>query len=102
MKFVYKLFRWLGQASEDSRTGKPSVKRVMFAMVITFLLGIVCGTSSVTIWTVYVNEGRDFIDTIKALLSFIENIAAMLLAAVTTGYVGGKAVEKKKIDEVTE
>lgn len=96
MTFIFNLFRWLGKAAEDSTTGLPSVKRVMFAMVVTFLLGIICGTSGVTIWTVYINEGRDYVKTVDAMLSFVENISAMLLAAVTTGYVGGKVVERKR------
>lgn len=96
MTFIYDIFRWLGKATEDSATGLPSVKRVIFAMVVTFLLGVTCGTSAVAIWTAYQYSGNDFIKTVSTLLSFTENMSAMLLAAVTTGYIGGKVAEKSK------
>lgn len=100
MSIAMTVLRWLGKAVEDSKSGLPSVKRVMFAMVVTFLLGSTCGMLITAAWIIWLAKLTDPLDVIKAVLPFVENMSLMLLTAVTTGYIGGKVVEKKP--EVTD
>ncbi|MFJ3685588.1 hypothetical protein [Pseudomonas sp. NPDC090208] len=89
--------RWMGRFVEEGSTGRPSVKRFGFALCITVLsavLGLFGGVMAGVTWMAH--GGDQAIELVRIIANSLEIIAGMVLGAVTTGYVAGKAVERPR------
>lgn len=93
------VMRWLGRIVEEGSTGRPSVKRFGFALCVTVLsavIGLFGGVMGGVAWMAHGSEQA--IELVRILANSLEVVAGLVLAAVTTGYVGGKAVERPRKD----
>jgi hypothetical protein len=91
--------RWMGRFVEEGTTGRPSVKRLGFALCITVLsavIGVFGGVMGGVAWMA--NGSPQAIELVRIIASSLEVISGMVLTAVTTGYVAGKAVERPRKD----
>lgn len=91
------LLRWLGRFVEEGTTGRPSVKRFGFALCVTVLSGIMCVFGGVMGGVVWMAQGSpQATELVRIIAGSLEVISGMVLGAVTTGYVAGKAVERPR------
>ena len=89
--------RWMGRFVEEGTTGRPSVKRFGFALCVTVLsavLGLFGGVMGGVAWMAHGTDQA--IELVRIIAGSLEIIAGMVLGAVTTGYVAGKAVERPR------
>lgn len=95
-RLLERLVSWLSAFVADGKTGLPSVKRVGFAMsvtVLSFVMGMIGGVISVVTWDSH--GSPQAIELVRIVSGTLEVLAGLVLTAVTTGYVAGKAVERK-------
>ncbi|WP_122558462.1 hypothetical protein [Pseudomonas viridiflava] len=89
--------RWLGRFVEEGTTGRPSVKRFGFALCITVLCAVIVLFGGVMGGVALMSHGTaQAIELVRIIAGSLELISGMALTAVTTGYVGGKAVERPR------
>ena len=92
---LYAFITWLGDFVRDSKTGKPSVKRYGLALAVTVLCGIMAGMgTAITILTASA-DSQSQIEIIRIVCNLLENLALMVLTAVTTGYLVDRTQERK-------
>ncbi len=92
---LYTFITWLGDFVRDSKTGKPSVKRYGLALAVTVLCGIMAGMgTAITILTASA-DSQSQIEIIRIVCNLLENLAFMVLTAVTTGYLVDRTQERK-------
>lgn len=90
------LVKWFGSVLNDSRTGQPSAKRFGMVLAITVLCGVMGMIGGVICGVTWAAHGSDkAVELVRIVSGSLEVIAGLVLAAVTTGYVGGMAVENK-------
>lgn len=88
---------WLAAFVAEGRTGRPSVKRFGFALAITVLsavMGVFGGVMGGVAWMSH--GGPQAVELVRIISNSLEMIAGLVLTAVTTGYVAGKAVERPR------
>lgn len=95
--WVADFLRWCGDAVENADL-RPSVKRIGLVMVVTgavmimvfatgFMGGLVCATYNKL-------AGSEIIRVLEVFSDLIKVLAGLALTAVTTGYLGGKKIER--------
>ncbi len=97
LEWVPRFIFWLGSFVVDSKTGKPSVKRVGLAMSVTALVMIMlvfAGVAAAVVWLSH-NDASDRAQLVGRLVDGITYIAGLVLAAVTTGYLVDKSSQRK-------
>lgn len=91
--------RWLGRFVEEGTTGRPSVKRFGFALCVTVLsaiIGVFGGVMGGVVWMAH--GSPQAVELVRIIAGSLEVISGLVLGAVTTGYVAGKAVERPRKD----
>lgn len=86
---------WLAAFVAEGSTGRPSVKRFGFAMAITVLsavMGVFGGVMAGVVWMSH--GGPQAVEMVRIVADSLQMVAGLVLTAVTTGYVAGKAVER--------
>lgn len=89
--------RWMGRFVEEGTTGRPSVKRFGLALAITVLSAVMAvfgGVMGGVAWMA--RHDLQAVELVRIISGSLEVIAGMVLTAVTTGYVAGKAVERPR------
>jgi hypothetical protein len=87
----------MGRFVEEGTTGNPSVKRFGFALCVTVLsvvIGVFGGVMGGVVWMAH--GSAQAIELVRIIAGSLEVISGMVLGAVTTGYVAGKAVERPR------
>jgi len=95
MKSLAFLATWLMRVCEEGRSGHPSAKRFGLLISVTVLscvMGLFGGVLAGITWTAGPGQSLELARVVSGSL---EVIAGMVLTAVTAGYVGGKAVERR-------
>lgn len=93
---VERFLIWCGRGVED-RSGHPSVKRIGLIMAVTVLCMVMAAFGGVIAGiAMSITTDPQKIETLKVITNSLENIAGMVLLAVTTGYLGGKGIERMK------
>ncbi len=93
--FIPRFLYYLGEFVQDSKTGKPSVKRYGLALAITVLCGVMLGVG-IVISVVTLNAPvQSHVELIRILASTLEVLAGLVLTATTTGYLVDKAQQNK-------
>lgn len=103
MSAFARLMIWLGSFVTDGSSGLPSVKRLGYAMSVTilsFVMGAIGGVISVVTWESHGTPQAT--ELVRIIASTLEVLAGLVLTAVTTGYVAGKAVERAKDPSTSE
>ncbi len=95
MKAFVFLFTWLMRVCEEGSTGRPSAKRFGLLLSITVLSAVMGVFGGVLAGITWVADSGNSLELARLLANSLEVIAGMVLAAVTTGYVGGKALERR-------
>lgn len=93
---LMRLLLWFGRVVEEGETGQPSAKRFGLILAVTVLasvMGLIGGVIAGVTW--YASGTPQAIELVRIVSGTLEVIAGLVLAAVTTGYVAGKAVERK-------
>ena len=93
---LMRVLLWLGRVMEEGETGRPSAKRFGLILSITVLasvMGLIGGVIAGVTW--YANGTPQAIELVRIVSGTLEVIAGLVLTAVTTGYVAGKAVERR-------
>lgn len=88
---------WLAAFVAEGHTGRPSVKRFGFALAVTVLalvMGLFGGVMCAVAWMGH--AGPHAVDLLRIVSGSLEVLAGLVLTAVTTGYVAGKAVERPR------
>jgi hypothetical protein len=90
------LVAWLGRAMSDGQSGTPSVKRLSFFLTVCVLMGAVTSAlvSALVVLAMRVPEDR-LMDMSHVLSDLIQTLVLTAVSAVTGGYLGGKAIERK-------
>jgi hypothetical protein len=94
---------WLGDFVEDSRTGRPSVKRFGLALAVTILcavMGALGGVAAGVTWNLQDTEKS--VELVRELLSALTWLAGLVLSAVTTGYLVDKNQARKSASKQEE
>lgn len=88
------LLIWLRRVCEEGSNGRPSAKRFGLLLAVTVLsvvMGLFGGVLAGVTWTA---QAAQSLELARIMASSLEVIAGLVLTAVTTGYVAGKAVER--------
>lgn len=93
--FLLRFFLYLGEFVQDSKTGKPSVKRYGLALAITVLCGVMLGVGLVISVVTLNAPVQSYIELVRILSSTLEVLAGLVLTATTTGYLVDKAQQNK-------
>lgn len=94
-KFIPQFLRYLGEFVQDSKTGKPSVKRYGLALAVTILSGVMLGVGLVISVVTLHAPDTSHIELVRILSSTLEVLAGLVLTATTTGYLVDKAQQSK-------
>lgn len=90
------LWGWLAKAASEGKDGQPSSKRVGFLYLIGIVGGSITGLTLVLGWVATMNiTGPQAVDAARIVGDTLVWIVGTGLTAVTSGYIGGKAVERK-------
>ncbi len=95
MKALAFLATWLMKVCEEGRSGNPSAKRfglLLSVTVLSFVMALFGGVLAGVTWSAGPGEALELARIVSGSL---ETIAGLVLTAVTAGYVGGKAVERR-------
>lgn len=86
---------WLARIVSDGSTGNPSAKRfglILSVSVLTLVMAVIGGVIAGVTWAA--QSGPQAVELVRIISGTLEVLAGLVLAAVTTGYVAGKAVER--------
>jgi len=90
------LVKWFGSVLNDSKTGEPSAKRFGMVLAVTVICCVMGAIGGVICGVTWAAQGTDrAVELVRITSGSLEVLAGLVLAAVTTGYVGGMAVENK-------
>lgn len=90
---------WLAAFVAEGSTGRPSVKRFGFALAVTVLSAVMGLFGGVIAGVAWMSHGQpEAVALIHIVANSLEMVAGLVLTAVTTGYVAGKAVERKQAE----
>lgn len=95
MRALVLLATWLMRVCEEGRSGHPSAKRfglLLSVTVLSFVMALFGGVLAGVTWSAGPGQA---LELARIIASSLEVIAGMVLTAVTAGYVGGKAVERR-------
>lgn len=95
MRALAFLATWLMRVCEEGRSGHPSAKRFGLLISVTVLscvMGLFGGVLAGVTWSAAPGQS---LELARVIAGSLEVIAGMVLTAVTAGYVGGKAVERR-------
>lgn len=92
---INRILGWLAQAASD-RDGTPSSKRIGFLYMVGLTGGTITGLVGALVFvaTMLVPEAQA-IEVVRSLGDTLVWVVGSGLTAVTGGYIGGKAVERK-------
>lgn len=89
---------WFGRILVDSKTGEPSAKRFGLLLSVAVLCAVMAALGGVIAGVTWSAKGTSqAVELIRITAGSLEVIAGLVLAAVTTGYVAGKAVERDRV-----
>lgn len=93
-----RMMLWFSRVVEEGATGRPSAKRfglILAVTVLALVMGVIGGVIAGVTWF---SSGRpEAIELVRIISGTLEVLAGLVLTAVTTGYVAGKAVERKPV-----
>ncbi|HEX8590655.1 hypothetical protein [Pseudomonas sp.] len=93
---ITSLLAWLGRALSDGGSGLPSVKRLSFFLTVSVLVGGVTAALVGALVTISIGVQPDrLLDMARVLSDLIQTMVLTAVSAVTGGYLGGKAIERK-------
>ena len=101
-QFIPKFLCYLGEFVQDSKTGRPSVKRYGLALTVTVLCGVMLGVGIVVSVVTLNSPAQSNIELVRVLCSTLEVLAGMVLTATTTGYLVDKAQQRGKSNDASE
>lgn len=89
------VLKWLANALSDGSTGAPSIKRLGFFLVVccmtSLFAGVLLGMIGLSLsWL----PAKESLAGMKIVADLFGQLMFWAIGAVTTGYIGGKAVEK--------
>lgn len=92
--------QWIGKIIQEPKTHTPSVKRYGLALAVTVLCGVMFGFGfAVTVAVIQVEPAQS-IEMVRIVCGSLEILAGLVLTAVTTGYLVGRATESKEAKNV--
>lgn len=90
---------WLGKFVHEPKTDSPSVKRYGLALAVTVLCGVMLGFGfSLTVAVVRAGPEQS-VETVRIVANSLEIISGLVLTAVTTGYLVGRATTAKEAQD---
>lgn len=95
MSGINRILGWLAQAASD-RDGTPSSKRLGYMYIVGLTGGAVTGlTGALVFVAVAIVPQAQAIDALRVIGDTLVWLTGSGLTAVTGGYIGGKAIERK-------
>lgn len=89
------LLQWLASALSDGSSGLPSIKRLGFFLIVCCMTSLFCGVLlGMTGLTLYWLPVKESYAAMKLIMDAFMQLMFYAICAVTSGYVGGKMVEK--------
>lgn len=90
---------WLMRVCEEGSNDRPSAKRFGLLLSVTVLSLVMALFGGVLAGVVWQAQAPQTVELARIMASSLEVIAGLVLTAVTTGYVAGKAVERRQPKE---
>jgi hypothetical protein len=93
---IERFLMWCGSAVEDGRSHRPSVKRVGLMMAVTGAVMVIVAFGGAAAGLVIANwYTTQNVEVLRIITTSMEIMSGIVFSAVTTGYLGGKAIERK-------
>lgn len=89
-------FTWMGRFVQEPRTNAPSVKRYGLALAVTVLCGVMLGFGFGITVALVKSDPAQSIEMVRIVTNCLALLAGLVLTAVTTGYLVGRATESKE------